>query len=275
MGKGSEMKFAIRDDDTNYFTKPEELERIYSNIWDTAPVSLAVIPFAGGGKVDAIPPEYWQGDKVFPIGENEGLVEFLKEQIAKGRVSLMLHGYSHKDYPNGYEFEAGSDLFSKVRRGKRYLEELFGVIIKTFVPPHNSLSRRGAQAVIDNGLNILMAYSHWPWERPLEAANFINFARMVWFWLRYGKSKRYPNTLCFSRHKEFGCYTLHPSASFQELREGLEFTMEAGGNFCVATHYYALIEDDNLLAILKELISYAKEITGGKVEFVHADALFE
>ena len=269
------MKFAIRDDDTNYFTKPEDLERVYGDVWDKVPVSLAVIPFVGGGKIEAIPSEYWRGDKVSPLGENEGLVEFLKEQIAKGRVSLMLHGYSHKDHPNGYEFEAGNDLFNKVKEGKSYLEELFDVEIKTFVPPHNSLSRRGAQAVIDNGLNILMAYSHWPWERPFETANFINFARIAWFWLKYGKSKRYPRVLRFSRHKEFGCYTLHPSASLQRLKAGLEFAMKAGGNFCVATHYYALIENDNLLAILKELVSYAKEITGGKVGFVHADALFE
>ena len=269
------MKFAVRDDDTNYFTKPEDLERVYKDIWDTVPVSLAVIPFVGGGRIESIPPEYWQGNKVFPLGENKKLVEFLKEQIARGRVSLMLHGYSHKDYPNGYEFEAGSDLFNKVRRGKRYLEELFGVTIKTFVPPHNSLSRRGAQAVIDNGLNILMAYSHWPWERPLEAANFINFARMVWFWLRYGKSKRYPKALSFSRHKEFGCYTLHPTVSLRELKEGLQFAMKKGGNFCLAAHYYALIKDGRLLAVLKEFISYTRVLGKREIEYVEADQLFE
>ena len=269
------MKFTIRDDDTNYFTKPADLEKVYNDIWDTTPVSLAVIPFVGGGKMGSIPPKYWQGDKVFPIGENEGLVEFLKEQIAKGRVSLMLHGYSHKDYPNGYEFEAGSDLFSKVKEGKGYLEELFGVAIKTFVPPHNSLSRRGAQAVIDNGLNILMAYSHWPWERPLETANFVNFARMAWFWLRYRKTKRYSKVLRFSRHKEFGCYTLHPTVSLRDLKEGLEFAMKEGGNFCLAAHYYTLVENNRLLAILKEFISCTMVLGRGEIEYVEADQLFE
>ena len=269
------MRFAIRDDDTSYFTQPEELEKAYGDIWDQAPVSLAVIPFVGGGKIESISPEYWQGDRVFPIGENERLVPFLKEQIARRRVSLLLHGYSHKDYPNGYEFEAGDDLLTKVREGKGYLEELFGVTLKAFVPPHNSLSRKGAQAVIDNGLNILMAYSHQPWERPIEIANFTNFARMLWFWLRYGKSKRYSKVLQFSRHKEFGCYTLEPSSSLQGLKEGLDFAIKVGGDFCVATHYHALVEDDSLLTMLENLVSYAREIGEGQIEFVHADALFE
>lgn len=269
------MKFAIRDDDTNYFTKPWELEKVYCGVWDKVPVSLAVVPFVGGGRIDVVPPEYWQGGKVFPIGENEELVEFLREQIARRRISLMLHGYSHKDYPNGYEFESSNnDLFIKVREGKKYLEELFGITIKTFVPPHNSLSRRGAQAVIDNGLNILMAYGHWPWERPFEMANFINFAKMAWFWAKYGKSKRYPKPLQFAHHKEFGSYYLGPSTSLSELKGGLDFAVRNNGDFCLATHYYALARDQTLLNKLKELIDYAQSRVESNLKFVSADNLF-
>ena len=38
------MKVAIRDDDTCYFTAPDELERVYSDIWDRVPVCLAIVP---------------------------------------------------------------------------------------------------------------------------------------------------------------------------------------------------------------------------------------
>ena len=275
MEAGIEMKFAIRDDDINYFTRPEELEKVYDGIWDLVPISLSVVPFIGGGETGAIPSKYWRSEKIFPLGENMQLVKFLREQLSKGRISLMLHGYSHRDYPRGYEFEAGEDLFAKVKKGKDYLEELFDVEIKTFVPPHNSLSRAGAQAVIDNGLNILIAYSHWPWERPFERANFVNFAKMLWFWLRYGKSKRYPKALCFSRHKEFGCYTLHPRVSLQELKEGLEFAIKRRGNFCLAVHYYTLVKDERLLGLLKDFVSYTKELEERQIEYVEADRLFE
>ena len=38
------MKFAIRDDDTSYWTKPQELEDAYKEIWaKNIPVSLSII----------------------------------------------------------------------------------------------------------------------------------------------------------------------------------------------------------------------------------------
>ena len=39
------MKFAIRDDDTSCFTKPEDLEMAYDFI-KTGAVSLSVVPYA-------------------------------------------------------------------------------------------------------------------------------------------------------------------------------------------------------------------------------------
>ena len=42
------MKVVIRDDDTSYFTTPDALTAIYTDVWDRAPVCLAVVPFAIG-----------------------------------------------------------------------------------------------------------------------------------------------------------------------------------------------------------------------------------
>ena len=42
------MKVALRDDDTCYFTAPDELSRVYSDVWDRIPVCLATVPFAIG-----------------------------------------------------------------------------------------------------------------------------------------------------------------------------------------------------------------------------------
>jgi hypothetical protein len=41
----SQMEFCIRDDDTSYFTTPDDLEEVYGSITDHGPVSLAVVPF--------------------------------------------------------------------------------------------------------------------------------------------------------------------------------------------------------------------------------------
>src|SRR5262249_51352287 len=137
---GRALRAAIRDDDTCYFTTPEALERVYGRYWDRIPISLAVVPVHASTRSKGIPEEHWEGDQEFPLGENRPLVEFLRQGAADGRLAILLHGYSHKNYPDGYEFEVAPDLEGRLRRGLGYLEALLGVEIGTFVPPHNALS---------------------------------------------------------------------------------------------------------------------------------------
>ena len=85
------MRFAIRDDDTNFFTSPEEIEFCYKHTWDFCPPSLSVIPFVQGnwrewqdefystGKI-ADWDRWEKDDALHPIHENVKLVEFLKEK---------------------------------------------------------------------------------------------------------------------------------------------------------------------------------------------------
>jgi len=175
------MRFALVDHDTNYFTKPEQLESVYRKIWDKIPISLSVVPFHACTKSRAIPREYWQGNRIFPIGGNKELVEFLKRKISENKISILMHGYNHRDYENGYEFEVGDRLYEKVKEGKKYLQELFEVEIKTFAPPHNSLSKEGMKAVIANKLNILGSFSFRPSRRPFEMKNFQYFLKRKYF----------------------------------------------------------------------------------------------
>jgi len=90
--------FAIRDDDTCYYTQPEELEFLYKEIWDIAPVSLSVVPFGVALHKDKSPFNvgYKLNDSPQPLEKNEELVNFLKEQVKGERIEIMLHGYSHK-----------------------------------------------------------------------------------------------------------------------------------------------------------------------------------
>ena len=78
------MKVALRDDDTSFFTTPEQLHAVYHDIWDRLPVSLAVVPRAAGYRDKAIPEKYWEAGRVFPLEENTTLVEFLRERLAAG-----------------------------------------------------------------------------------------------------------------------------------------------------------------------------------------------
>ena len=230
------IKFAIRDDDINYFTNPQDLVKNYSDIWDMCPISLSVVPFHACTKTSAIPKKYWSGNGVFPIGKNVELVNFLKERVREGRVSMMLHGYSHKDSSGTYEFDVDGDLSEKVKEGKEYLESLFNIEIKVFVPPHNTISRRGLDAVIKNGLDLVNIPSFRLGKRHFHILNIIPFVRQKMFKWRYGG--KYPYVLNCYDHKEVDYYPLTPDVHMESLREDFDFCYKMSGRFILATHYW-------------------------------------
>jgi hypothetical protein len=268
------LRAAIRDDDTCYFTTPGALERIYGRYWDRIPISLAVVPVHASTRSKGIPSEHWDGDREFPLGDNQDLVRFLRSGAACGKLSIVLHGYSHQNYPDGYEFEAAPALEWRLRRGLGYLEALLGVDITTFVPPHNALSRAGLQAIDRVGLNVLGSfYSFRPDKKPLGFDAVANYARIAVHRRRTGRGRHqrliYPWPLRYNRHAEFGCQPLVPHTTLDELLSAFEEARRFGGDFCLATHYWEI--DDRLAGMLDALIAHADR---AGVEWVVADDLF-
>src|SRR5581483_1002227 len=151
----------------SYFTSPAALERFYGDVWDRAPVCLAVVPFAIGYEQPGIPREYWSSTEEMPLDRNPALVSFLRDLVAAGKVTIALHGCTHQDFAGGYEFQAAPDPRERIARGRAYLQSLLGCRISVFVPPHNALSKRGLEAVADAGLNVLGSFlSFRPSMRP-------------------------------------------------------------------------------------------------------------
>jgi hypothetical protein len=64
------MRFAIRDDDTCYFTRPEELDRAYRWLPASVPVSLAVTPFAVQSFHLGDPVKFYQSGPPQPLEAN-------------------------------------------------------------------------------------------------------------------------------------------------------------------------------------------------------------
>lgn len=270
------MKVALRDDDTSYFTPPETLERVYKGVWDQVPVSLAVVPFEIGYRRRGIPERHWHSGEAFPLEANGELTAFLRERAGEGKVSILLHGYHHQDYPDGFEFEVGEDLDRKAREGAACLERLLGARVRTFVPPHNALSRRGLRAVSRARLNVLGSFlSFRPRYRPLEWRTPVNYLRVWRYRRRTGRTRRDPMVLPFAlrwaRHAEFGCHLLIPGTTLEGLKAGFEEARRFGGDFCLATHHWEV--DDAMGGILADFLTYAAGRHG--VTFVHADRLFE
>ena len=269
------MKFAIRDDDTAYFTSPDHLAAVYGGIWERVPVCLATIPFAKGYESPAVPQAYWRTGEAYALERNPSLVDALKELVASRRATIALHGYTHEDFPEGWEFQAAPDPDRRVREGRSYLQSLLGTVISVFVPPHNALSKAGLAAVRGARLNLLGSFlSFHPARRPFELSTLPNWWRIQRFRAETGRSRRdplvYPHPLRYARHAEFGCHSLIPATTLEQLVRGFEEARAFGGDFCVATHYWEV--NDRLRGILLDLLDYASRYSD--VRFVRAEELF-
>jgi predicted deacetylase len=269
------MKVALRDDDTCFFTQAEEIERVYGDIWDRVPVCLATVPFAIGYQRVGIPREHWTSGEAFPIERNPELVSGLKEWIGRGRATVALHGYTHQDFPNGFEFQAAPDPERRVREGLAYLTQAIDTNISIFVPPHNALSKRALAAVSAAGLNLLGSFlSFRPSQRPWDAFTPGNWWRVARFRSSTGRSRAdafvYPHLLRYRRHAEFGCHSLIPGTTTEALIAGFDEARAAGGDFCVATHYWEV--DSRLKDVLRRFLDQVAR--HNDVRFVTAEQLF-
>lgn len=269
------MKVALRDDDTCYFTAPEALERVYHDVWDRVPVCLATVPRAIGYERVGIPREHWRSGEAFALGQNYDLVPFLKDAIARRRATIALHGYTHQDYADGFEFQAAPDPERRVQDGLRELRDTLGAPISAFVPPHNALSKRGLSAVASAGLNILGSFlSFRPSMRAWDLATPANWWRVRRYRASTGRAKAdrlvYPYVLRYSRHSEFGCHSLVPGTTVEDLTSGFDEARRAGGDFCLATHYWEV--DAALKGVMVRFLDYAARHSD--VRFVSAEELF-
>lgn len=230
------MYFAIRDDDINYFTKPEEISSIYSPIWDECPISLAVTPFQAGYPIWLSSQSSPNTTEIYPLEGNRELVKFLREGYASGRFSILLHGYNH-NIPSGLpEFQEGTALAVKAQEGKAYLELLLGTKITCFTPPHNALSREGIDAVVAAGLNIVGIQSFRPGRRTLRLRNLVPFLARNSYLRMLGEE--YPRPLWVLDHWEIPYATLGRAASPETLRAGIQCAIRRKGSFCLSVHYW-------------------------------------
>jgi len=269
------MKVALRDDDTCYFTAPEELERVYHDVWDRLPVCLATVPFAIGYERNGIPSEHWRSGIAFPLADNQPLVAFLQERVARRSVTIALHGYTHEDFPDGFEFQAAPDPERRVAEGLAHLQSTLQTTISVFVPPHNALSKRGLAAVSAARLNLLGSFlSFRPSMRPWDSHTLANWWRVRSYRSATGRSRSdafvYPFVLRYRQHAEFGCHSLIPGTTVDQLIRGFDEARRAGGDFCIATHYWEVDQ-----ALKDVLLRFLDRISGlPDVQLGSADALF-
>jgi hypothetical protein len=137
------------------------------------------------------------------------------------------------------------------------------------------LSKRALGAVSAARLNLLGSFlSFRPSMRPWDAHTLRNWWRVRAYRAATDRSKSdrfvYPFVLRYARHAEFGCHSLVPGTTADDLLAGFEEARRAGGDFCIATHYWEI--DDALKSVLLRVLDRISGVAG--VQFVHAETLF-
>ena len=236
--KRLQMEFCIRDDDTSYFTSPEELDAVYSEAELKGPVSLAVVPYHCAGTSKGVPETFRMRGTIHPLHENAALVEYLRNGISKGRFEVMLHGYHH-DEPDGLpEFTNRNDLWQRVSRGRKYLEDLLGTAVRVFVPPRNTIGAAGLRAIAREGLHLggtAGVRAGWPIAAPATWRTWLQLRK----WRKSG-GLGVPWILDLGDHREIPGNAVTPAASFVDNQKRFQTALAIGGVFCVATHYWEM-----------------------------------
>jgi hypothetical protein len=127
-------------------------------------------------------------------------------------------------------------------------------------------------AVAAAGLNLLGSFlSFRPSKRPWDLRTLSNWWRVQRYRAHTGRTRFvYPFVLRYSRHAEFGCHSLIPGTTLDELIAGFDEARRAGGHFCIATHYWEV--DAAMKDVLRRFLDHAGRTPG--VEFVPCEALF-
>ncbi len=116
------------------------------------PCTFAVIPFAcdadallNGGEV-----------KLCPLPGSKAAV--LRPLLREGLAEIALHGYCHLTVAAIKGYQEFSDRMPKatqrrlMERGRRHLEDIFGLAVRLYVPPWNALGATTADVLREEGL---------------------------------------------------------------------------------------------------------------------------
>lgn len=258
----------IRDDDLSYWTNTKEISSIYDSLFGkNIKISFAAIPFSVkqyhlgniGGKF------YQEENTEAWLGQNKEIVNYIKEKIDDGLVEIMLHGYNHLysfecdgmvktatkenlkeasannkkiNFLGEYNYQDYQTLYRKTKEGKEYLEDLFQVKIKNFVPPSNQINDDGVRAVVNNGLNLSgLIGKKYNREKTIRGA-FTYFDRVMFSILN--KNITYPKIANYGKHKELTGYALTPTTDWDRYERQLEYCLKHNLPFQLATHYWEI-----------------------------------
>ena len=247
------MLIAVRDDDTCFFTDPEDLAVAYR---DFPPIrlSLAIVPFAfprhGDRPFNARASSYARGE--FALAGNRDLIQYLSQ----GDHEIMLHGFSHEYKKHGntwkpeYVWRSKEELTSLTLKGKMHLEDTLGKKVQVFVAPSNRIACAGIEALEEAGLDFCGIIQHF--DRPISARYLCNYVRRWTYRAFVGLP--YPFILDYGRHQElFGW----PARSYDYLERAYRIHKQTDTPFVITTHYWVMMSNKDIHDAVLRIVSKA------------------
>lgn len=149
----------IRDDDLNYFSRFEDIERVYGFMFEQGiPINFSTIPSVNASARTLSPdgthevfepflPENFSGeDRNYDITDNKALLGALREIDTN---EYLLHGFEHHGVNGIREFESKDKalLRRKLTDGVDILFSAFGCVPETFVAPQDKYSLEALSVV--------------------------------------------------------------------------------------------------------------------------------
>lgn len=297
------MKFALRDDDLNFFFSPDIIEKNFKDIWEICPVSMSVVPFIKGdwpknvkeaeergpGAINSTGVDKINADcAIYPVGDNTELVSYIKNKISKKKVYLAIHAIHHRNedpiipqfsnnFGTGAEFYTSRDLTLPLNAAKKYIESIFNQPIEIFTPPQNLLNLKGIEAITNNGLAICGDLPSLKKVSTIKILGMKNFIKYAAFKIK-NKDIAYPYPLISNDFKIIGHQRLQPGTNIEKLYSSFEQTYKLNGSFVVSTHSYAFDYKmksctKTMGETLKEFIHYAAQKPN--VQFVNLKQIFD
>lgn len=245
------MKFLIRDDDVNYFTKPEDIQRWYNSIFEMGiPIGFSVVPFVKK-ESDVYTDSSAELGVEYPIHRNGALVRYI---VTQQLIEVMQHGCTHETREGVFEYHRSRGLFEETERGKRELESAFSTSVRVFVPPHDAIYNHGIFAVEQAGMDIIRGTgSKNVMARPAYLRAWVIMALHRIRFPKKTNMPAYPYVVDFGQHKEAYAVRLNDD-NLEFLLKSLRYVAGKRGNFIVTNHIFTNNEGrmENLYILVKE-----------------------
>lgn len=268
------MKIALRDDDTCFYTKPEELEEAFEGL--NIPISLSVVPFAvfsHAGTYPYGPISLAPKEQYADVAENSPLIEYIKKGIAHGRYEVSLHGVHHEYFTeHGMKWVPETEyydlkwLLTNIDFSRKHLESVFDIHIQTFIAPSNAVSGACAMALDKLGMNTNFTLNKH-FIRSVSVPYLRNYIFSNIFRMVYGTRLCLPQR--YKGHMELASFDFETENSI--LRQ-YESCKKHNQPLVIYTHYWDLLRSPEKK---KQLMSFVDRAVRDGAEPVFLSKCFE